>query len=292
MPIVDVNEIQIAYETFGDPQDPPLILIMGLVTQMIGWPETFCRLLARSGLYVVRFDNRDVGLSSKMTALEVPDIERLAADLKAGKPLIVPYRLEDMAADTWGLMSALGIDRGSVCGISMGGMIAQVMALQRPERIRSLICLETTSGEWDLPRSTPEAQEALTSIPPMEREAYLDYAVEVYSAFGNHSPFLDKELQRRMSAAAYDRMWYPIGYSRQMAAILAASGRRRPLQALDLPALVIHGDCDALIPLEHGQDLAQTIPGASLEVIRGLGHGMAYPALWEQMVTAIARIAR
>jgi pimeloyl-ACP methyl ester carboxylesterase len=115
MPIVDVNEIQIAYETFGDPQDPPLILIMGLVTQMIGWPETFCRLLARSGLYVVRFDNRDVGLSSKMISPEVPDLERLAADLIAGKPPMVPYRLEDMAADTWGLMSALGIDRASVC---------------------------------------------------------------------------------------------------------------------------------------------------------------------------------
>jgi pimeloyl-ACP methyl ester carboxylesterase len=197
-----------------------------------------------------------------------------------------------MAADTWGLMSALGIDRASVCGISMGGMIAQVMALQKPERIRSLICLETTSGEWDLPRPTPEAQEALTSIPPTEREAYLDYIVEVNSAFGNRSPFLDRDLQRRMSAAAYDRMWYPIGYSRQMAAILAAPGRRGPLQALDRPTLVIHGDCDALIPLAHGQDLAQTIPGARLEVIHGLGHGMAYPALWEQMVTAIARIAR
>jgi len=291
MPTVAVNNIQIAYETFGTPEDPPLVMIMGLVSQMIGWPDQFCQMLAQSGFYVIRFDNRDVGLSSKMESLGIPDLERLTASLHAGKAVSVPYHLEDMANDTWGLMDALGVRTANVCGISMGGMIAQIMALAEPERIRSLICLQTSTGEKDLPPSTPEAIEAMMSAPPAQREAYLDYIVGVYSAFCGHSECLDRELQRRMSAAAFDRMWYPIGFSRQMAAILEAPGRRIRLRSLDVPALVIHGDCDTLLPLEHGKDLASAIVRSELIVVKGLGHGMAYPALWEQMVNAMARFA-
>ena len=290
MPTVDVNNIRIAYETFGDPENPPLVLIMGLVTQMIGWPDQFCRMLAGAGHYVVRFDNRDTGLSTKMEALGMPDLMRLATDLRGGKQVSVPYRLEDMAADTWGLMAALGISKASVCGISMGGMIAQVMALEKPERLGSLICLQTTSGESDLPHSTQEAREAMMSAPPTEREAYLDYIVEVNSVFCGHSEYMDRELQRGISAAAFDRMWYPAGFGRQMAAIMAAPGRRGPLGTLKVPTLVIHGDRDTLIPLEHGKDLATAIPGAKLLVVKGLGHGMAYPTLWEQMVQAMTEI--
>jgi pimeloyl-ACP methyl ester carboxylesterase len=289
MPTVGANNIQIAYETFGAPNDPPLIMIMGLVSQMIDWPDPFCRMLAQSGFYVIRFDNRDVGLSSKMESLGIPDLERLAASLNAGKTVSVPYHLEDMAADTWGLMDALGIRTANICGISMGGMIAQIMALAKPERTRSLICMQTTTGEKDLPPSTPEATEAMMSVPPAQREAYLDYIVGVYSAFCGHSESLDRGLQRRMSAAAYDRMWYPIAFSRQMAAILAAPGRRKRLRSLDVPALVIHGDCDTLLPLEHGQDLASAIARSELLVVKGLGHGLAYPTIWEQMANAMAR---
>jgi pimeloyl-ACP methyl ester carboxylesterase len=291
MQTVGVNNIQIAYETFGTPEDPPLVMIMGLVSQMIAWPDQFCRMLAQSGYYVIRFDNRDVGLSTKMESLGVPDLERLAASLHAGKAASVPYRLEDMAADTWGLMDAMGIGTANICGISMGGMIAQVMALGNPERIRSLICMQTTTGEKDLTPSTREATEAMMSAPPAQREAYLDYIVGVYSAFCGHSESLDRELQRRMSAAAFDRMWYPIGFSRQMAAILSAPGRREQLRSLEVPALVIHGDCDTLLPLEHGMDLASAIARSELLVVSGMGHGLAYPTLWEQMVSAMARFS-
>jgi pimeloyl-ACP methyl ester carboxylesterase len=291
MPTVPANNIDITYETFGDPHDPPLVMIMGLVTQMIGWPDAFCRMLAESGRYVIRFDNRDVGYSTKLESLGVPDLERLTRSVRAGKPASVPYRLEDMAADAWALLDALGIEAASVCGLSMGGMIAQVMAIGKPHRIRSLICMQTTTGEADLPPSTPAAFEALTSLPPIQREAYLDYIVDVYSVFGDHSEYMDRDLQRRMSAAAFDRMWYPIGFSRQMAAIIVAPGRRQTLGPLDVPALVIHGDCDTLFPLAHGEDLAAAIAHSQLLVVKGLGHGMAYPSLWDDMAAAIVKVS-
>jgi pimeloyl-ACP methyl ester carboxylesterase len=290
MPTVRANNIDIAYESFGGSHDPPIVLIMGLVTQMIGWPDQFCRMLARSGRYVIRFDNRDVGYSTKMDSLGVPDLERLARDVRAGKAVSVPYRLEDMAADTWALLDALGIGEANVCGLSMGGMIAQVMAMGRPNRIRSLVCMQTTTGETDLPPATPEAREALISLPPIQREAYLDHIVDVYGSFGSHSEYMDRDMQRRLSAAAFDRMWYPIGFSRQMAAVIAAPARRQMLRAIDVPALVIHGDCDALFPLAHGQDLAAAMAHSELLVVKGLGHGMAYPSLWDEMINAIARV--
>jgi pimeloyl-ACP methyl ester carboxylesterase len=290
MPAVSANNIDITYETFGDPHDPALVMIMGLVTQMIGWPDSFCKMLAQSGRYVIRFDNRDVGNSTKLESLGVPDLERLTRDVRAGKSASVPYRLEDMAADTWALVDALGIDETSVCGLSMGGMIAQVMAIGKPHRIRSLICMQTTTGESDLPPPTPDAFEALTSLPPVNREAYLDYIVNVYSVFGGHSEYMDRDLQRRMSGAAFDRMWYPIGFTRQMAAMIVAPGRRQRLSFLNVPILVIHGDCDTLFPLAHGQDLAAATSHSELLVVKGLGHGMAYPSLWEEMANAIVRV--
>jgi pimeloyl-ACP methyl ester carboxylesterase len=291
MPTARANGIDIAYETFGAPHDPPLVLIMGLVTQMIGWPDSFCRMLARSGRYVIRFDNRDVGLSTKMDAMGVPDLERLSRNVTAGRDVSVPYRLEDMAADTWALLDALGISQANVCGLSMGGMIAQVMAIEQPGRVSSLICMETTTGEADLPPATPEAQEAFFSIPPVEREAYLEHMVGVYSAFGSHSECMDRDLQRRLTAAAFDRMWYPIGFSRQLAAVIAAPGRRRKLGALKIPVLVIHGDHDALFTLAHGQDIADAAIHSELVVVKGLGHGMAYPSLWDEMVGAIVKFS-
>jgi pimeloyl-ACP methyl ester carboxylesterase len=290
MPIVHANDIDIAYETFGDPNDPPLVMIMGLVTQMIGWPDPFCRMLARSGRFLIRFDNRDVGYSTKMDSLGIPDLERLARDVRAGESVSIPYRLEDMAADTWALLDALGIGEACVCGLSMGGMIAQVMAMEQPDRVRSLICMQTTTGETDLPPATPEAQEAFFSLPPTEREAYLDHMVAVYSAFGSHSAYLDQDLQRSLTGAAFDRMWYPIGFSRQMAAVIAAPGRRRSLEALNTKALVIHGDCDALFPLAHGQDLSAALAHSELLVVKGLGHGLAYPAVWDEMADAIVKV--
>jgi pimeloyl-ACP methyl ester carboxylesterase len=280
--------MEIAYETFGDPHGRPLILIMGLITPMIGWPEPFCRMLADAGHRVIRFDNRDVGFSSKLEHLGTPDPAKIMELLRAGKLPRVPYTLSDMAADTFGLMDALDMGSAHICGLSMGGMIAQVMAMENPGRMESLICMETTTGEIDLPPATPEALAAMMSSPPAQREAYLNHIVEVYRAFSGGSNRYDADLQRRMSADIYDRMWYPNGFFRQMTAIMAAPGRRKALAAVRTPTLVIHGACDTLLPVAHGKDIAAAIPGAGLRVVEGLGHGMAYPSLWQEMATAIS----
>ncbi len=282
----DANGIRIEYETLGSPKDRPLVMIMGLSSQMVAWPDEFCDMLVRAGHFVVRFDNRDVGLSTKLDGRGVPDLEQMVRDDRSGSP--PPYLLDDMAADTFGLMDVLGLDKAHICGISMGGMIAQLMAIERPERLASLISFESTTSEADLPGSTPEAVEAMMSKPPVRREGYIAYQVAVYRAFSGGSTYYDEAVQRRFSALAYDRMFYPSGFARQMAAILCAGGRRKALSKVAVPALVIHGDCDTVFPPAHGKDTADAIAGATLKIVPGLGHGMAYPALWERITEAVA----
>jgi pimeloyl-ACP methyl ester carboxylesterase len=245
-------------------------------------------MLAEAGHYVVRFDNRDIGLSEKLDHLGTPDVHRMMADTAAGKPVRAPYTLADMAADTVGLMPALGIDRAHICGVSMGGMIAQVAAIEYPQRVRSLISMESSTGESDLPGPTAEAMQARLSVPPLARGGYMDHMAAVYRAFSGGSPFYDPALQRDLAARAYDRSFYLLGFPRQLAAVSAGAGRRLALKAATVPALVLHGDSDALVPLEHGSDTARAMPDGRLEVVPGLGHGLAYPKLWEQMVAAIS----
>jgi pimeloyl-ACP methyl ester carboxylesterase len=289
MPNVEANGIRIEYEAFGDPDGSPIILIMGLVTQMIGWPDRFCEMLSAGGHRVIRFDNRDVGLSSKMAHLGAPDVYKTVADHRAGVPVAAPYLLADMAADTIGLMDALGIGAAHVCGLSMGGMIAQLVASHYPARTISLISMESSTGEADLPGPTPEAMEAMVSLPPVSRQAYIDYMGWVCRAFAHGSSRYDEALQKILSARAYDRAFYPIAFTRQMTAIIASGGRRRLLGSVTSPALVIHGTADALLPIEHGYDTATSIAGATLCAIAGLGHGMAYPRLWAEIVDVIVR---
>lgn len=288
METLQANGIEIAYETFGNRSARPLILIMGLATQMVAWPEAFCRQLAEAGHWVVRFDNRDVGLSSKLEDLGTPDLDRLGEDLAQGRPAQVPYTLSDMAADTIGLMDALELKRAHVCGLSMGGMIAQQMALEHPRRVTSLISLMSTTSERDLPPSTPEAQKAMMSTPPNERQAFIDYRDGLYRTFVDHSSLFDADLQRELSGQAFDRGLYPWGFVRQMAAIKVAQGRRQALKSVQTPTLVIHGTHDAVLPLEHGSDTANAIPNAKLMIVEGMGHCLAFPTLWESLVKAIA----
>lgn len=287
MPNIHANGIDIEYDTFGERSGRPLILIMGLITQMIGWPERFCQMLAGAGHFVVRFDNRDSGLSTRMEALGVPNLEKVMADLGAGKSISVPYTLGDMAGDTLGLMDALGIDRAHVCGLSMGGMIAQVMAIDHPERMASLVSMMSSTNEPDLPGPTPEATEAMMSSPPAKREPYIDYQAWVFRTFSGGSDEYDETFQRELSGRGFDRAFYPMGFARQMAAILHGAGRRNALGRVTVPALVIHGTHDALVPPEHGKDTADAIPGAKLMLVEGLGHGIAYPDLWPEIVSAI-----
>ena len=281
------NGIDIEYDTFGDKNGSPLLLIMGLSSQMVAWPESFCQKLAQSGHWVLRFDNRDVGLSSKIEGVGVPDLMAAMAAHQQGKPVDAPYTLSDMAADALGLMDALKLEKAHVCGLSMGRMIAQIMALKYPQRILSLISMESTTGDPTLPPAKPQAMEAMLSPPPQDREGCIQHAVEVFRAFSDGSDKFDETLQKELSENSYDRSFYPTGFIRQLAAILAAGDRTRSLASVTAPTLVIHGADDPLVPPAHGRATAEAIPEAKLLVLEGLGHGIAYPALWDQIVDAI-----
>jgi pimeloyl-ACP methyl ester carboxylesterase len=283
------NGIDIEYDTFGDRDGSPLLLIMGLSSQMVAWPESFCRKLAQSGHWVLRFDNRDVGLSSKIEGVGIPDLMAAMAAHQQGQPVEAPYTLSDMAADALGLMDALKLEKAHVCGLSMGGMIAQVMAMEYPRRISSLISMESSTGDPTLPSAKPQAMEAMLSPPPQDRDGYIQHAVEVFRAFSGGSDKFDETLERELAVNSYDRSFYPLGFVRQLAAILASGDRSERLASVTAPTLVIHGADDPLVPLAHGRATARVIPGAKLLVVEGLGHGIAYPTLWDEIIDAITQ---
>jgi pimeloyl-ACP methyl ester carboxylesterase len=288
MPIAHANGIEIAYETFGNSGNRPLILIMGIGSQMVTWPVAFCEKLAKAGHRVVRFDNRDVGLSTKLDDAGIPNIWEVVAAVQAGGQVNVPYTLSDMAADTVGLMDALKIKKAHICGLSMGGMIAQTLAIEHQDRVTSLISMESTTGEPGLPGAKPEVREVLLKLPPREREAYIRHMVHVHRLFAGNSTKYDEATQRELSALSFDRSSYIAGFARQFAAIVASGGRRKALASVRVPTLVIHGADDTLFPREHGQDTADAIKGARFLLVPGLGHGTAYPGLWDEIAAAIA----
>lgn len=289
MPEVESNGIRMFYETFGDRSARPLVLMIGLATPRVAWPEPFCRQLADAGHFVVRFDNRDCGRSQKMDHMQVPDLEKLMGRKFMRQPLEVPYTLRDMAADTLGLMDALVLEKVHLCGMSMGGMIGQILAMEHPERLASLISFMSTTGEPDLPHSTPAAREAMMGTPPQgSREAYQDYLVELCRVFADDSELYDPKVQAEIAGEIYDMGLYPVGFLRQMAAILYSEGRRKALGSVKTPTLVIHGDRDTVVPIEHGKDTAAAIPGARFLEIEGLGHGTAFPTLWDEIVREIS----
>jgi len=288
MPKTRANGIDIAYETFGNAGNRPLVLIMGIGGQMVGWPTEFCEKLAATGHFVVRFDNRDVGLSTKLEDAGTPDIWEVLTAVEAGGSVDVPYRLSDMAADTVGLMDSLHLTKAHICGVSMGGMIAQTIAIAHQHRVISLISMESTTGEPGLPSAKPEVGEAFLKQPPEKREAYIQHMVQVFRLLAGGSEKFDEATQREISGLSYDRSFYPAGFARQLAAILASASRRKALASVHVPTLVIHGADDALFPREHGQDTADAIKGAKFLLIQGLGHGTAYPGLWDEIVAAIA----
>lgn len=289
MPQIQANGIQLEYDTFGSPDGRPLVLIIGLAMQMVGWPPGFCARLADRGHYVVRFDNRDAGLSSKMEEGGTPSLESiLAGSLLEGGKVDAPYTLSDMAADVRGLLRALGISRAHVCGISMGGMIAQTLAIEHPACVASLISLESTTGEPGLPPPGPEAAEVLFQAPPADRQGYVDHMVKVFRAFAGGSPLFEEACVREVQGLAFDRCYYPAGFLRQTAAIMASGSRREGLGSVTAPTLVLHGSLDPLVPPEHGRATAEAVPGAVLHVVEGLGHGLAFPGLWDEIVRKIS----
>lgn len=289
MPTVRANGIDIFYDEVGRADAPALVLIMGLGTQMIAWPEALCGLLADRGFRVIRYDNRDIGLSQKLDGAAKVDIQAAFMNLMMGKAIDAPYRLDDMALDGIGVLDALGIDKAHIVGASMGGMIAQVIAAKHQKRTRSLVSIMSTSGDPKLPQARPAAAATLTAQrPPLtDREASIQFGVNILKTLGGSGyPSPDDELRAKVERSL-DRSFYPAGVARHLIAIMASGSRSELLKTISAPTLVLHGEDDPLVPVEGGRDTARLVPGAVLKTIPGWGHDIP-TALIPTLAEAIA----
>ena len=286
------NGIELAWDSFGDPDAPPLVLVMGLGAQMVGWDDAFCARLAEAGGHrVIRFDNRDIGHSTHLSHLGVPDIQALMMQAMAGKPLQVPYTLRDMAADCIGLLDALGIERAHIVGASMGGAIGQELAIHHPQRMRSFTSIMSTTGNPALPPPTPEAMAVLFSPTPTTFEAYLPHYKKVWHVLRGPDFPLDEARDAERAQLIFLRGLNPGGVARQLAAIFASGNRKPALRDVRVPTLVIHGDADPLVPVACGVDVADAIAGAKLLRIPRMGHALPI-SMWPQIIDAIAAHTR
>ncbi len=292
MPLAKANGIELAYEEIGDPAAPAVLLIMGLGASLTFWPNAFFQGLAGRGFRVIRFDNRDFGLSTKFDGVRA-DLEGAYAKLFRGEKVDAPYGLPDMAVDAVGLLDALRIDTAHIVGASMGGMIAQIIAADHGLRVRSLVSIMSTSGDPRLPQGAPEALAVLTvkPPPPEDRAANIEHGVKCQRAIGSASlPASDEELRSKV-ATGYDRSNYYLGVPRQLIAVLANGSRVDLLKRIAAPTLVIHGPEDPLIPPAGGKDTAAHIPGAELMLVDGMGHDFPAP-LVGALVEAVATHCR
>lgn len=288
--IARANGIDLCYEIFGDPAAEPLLLIMGLGAQMVQWDDDFCRQLAARGFRVIRFDNRDIGKSSRLsggkplTAFELLKMRLLKIPVKA------PYRLSDMAEDTVGLMDALGIASAHLVGASMGGMIAQEIAISFPQRLRSLTSIMSTTGNPKIPGPTREATAILMAPPPKSREEFLERFAKTWKVLRVGQFPEDEALDSGRAERTFARGLNPAGAGRQLRAILASGSRRDRLRTVKAPTLVIHGTVDPLVHPAGGKDTAASIPGARLIMIEGMGHALPL-RMWPQIIDAIDKHA-
>ncbi|MGK0470308.1 MAG: pimeloyl-ACP methyl ester carboxylesterase [Candidatus Azotimanducaceae bacterium] len=282
-----VGDIHLEYDTFGDADGTPLLLIMGLGAQMIHWDEDFCQQLADKGHYVIRHDNRDSGLSTQSEGEF--DMMALMADFLAGNTPDVPYTLDDMAADSVGLLEQLGIEQAHICGASMGGMIAQLVACNYPTKALSLTSIMSSSGNPDLPKSTPEAQTALMAPRPDGENETVARAIENAKVMGSKGFEFDPGRTAKRAVEAFRRSFNPMGVARQMAAIATNGDRRERLNRLDIPCVVIHGTTDPLVPIEGGIDTHENIKGSTLVKIEGMGHDLP-PGAWPEVIKAICSL--
>jgi pimeloyl-ACP methyl ester carboxylesterase len=283
-----VGQIEIAYETFGEPGDPPVLLVMGLATQMIGWPDDFCRGLADRGLHVIRFDNRDIGLSTHLDEAGAPDIMSVLGGDTSG----VAYTLADLAADTVGLLDALGLDSVHLVGASMGGMISQLVALQAPERVRSLTSIMSTTGDPSVGSPAEAALAVLLAPPATDREGAVQRVVDTYRVIGSPGFEFDEAALRDRAGLSFDRAYNPAGVARQLAAILTTPDRTPDLKEVAVPTLVIHGAEDALVHVSGGRATAAAIPNCELLVVDGMGHDLpraVWPEITDRITALIAR---
>jgi pimeloyl-ACP methyl ester carboxylesterase len=288
--IARANGIDLCYEIFGKDDAEPMLLIMGLGAQMILWDDEFCEQLASRGFRVIRFDNRDIGKSSKLTGgkplkpLELLKLRFLKIPVEA------PYRLRDMAEDTIGLMDALGIKSAHLVGASMGGMIAQETAISFPQRVRSLTSIMSTTGNPKVPPPTKEASAMLMAPPPATKEEFLTRFAQTWKVLRVGSFPLDEAKDRERAERVFARGLNPAGVGRQLRAILASGSRKERLRMVKAPTLVIHGTVDPLVRPEGGKDTAASIPGAKLMMVDGMGHAIPIP-MWPQIIDAIDKHA-
>jgi len=285
--------ITIAWDSFGDPKARPLLLVMGLGLQMIAWDDDFCRALAARGFYVVRFDNRDVGLSTNFDAWGDPNPLAVFDELRKKRPVTPPYRLSDMADDAAGLLDVLGIRAAHVVGVSMGGMIAQELAIRHPERVLTLTSIMSTTGALDVRGPSYETIASLLAPFPPDRHGFIERSVALaHTLHGPGFPFEEARV-RAYAARSFDRAsHHPMagGVRRQLIAIWLSGDRTPALAQLSLPALVMHGDADPLVPVDGGRATARAIPGARLEIIPGMGHELPRP-VWPRVIDAVTRLA-
>jgi pimeloyl-ACP methyl ester carboxylesterase len=281
------NGIELCYQEMGDLDGEPLLLVMGLATQMIAWDEEFCRMLADRGFRVVRFDNRDIGRSSRIRTAGVPG--KLEMILGTGKP---PYLLRDMAADAFGLMDHLGIDSAHLVGASMGGMIVQTAAIEQPKRVRSLVSIMSTTGSRRVGHPSYRTFGLLLGKPPREREAAIERVVKTFRTIGSPGYPFEEERVREIAGRSFDRGHSEAGIARQLHAITASGDRTPALRKLDLPAVVIHGKSDVLVNPSGGRATAKAIPNARLKLVDGMGHDLPrplHPSFVEEIAANAAR---
>jgi pimeloyl-ACP methyl ester carboxylesterase len=288
MPQAEVpDRVFIAYDTFGDLGDPAVLLVIGFGAQLIGWRDDFCAMLAGRGRYVIRYDNRDSGLSTKFDDHPV-DMGAFIAAVRSGDiaaaQAMAPYSLQDMADDGLGLLTALGIQQAHVVGSSMGGMIAQAMAIAHPDRVLTLTSMMSSTGEPEHGRSTKAAQQALFAAPPADREGYI--AASEKQLTWSSRRYADPGAIRDLAARSYDRAYYPAGAGRHLAAMTLAGSRAEALRTLTVPTLVIHGLDDTLIDPSGGRRTAELVPGARLLLIPDMGHDRPRE-LWDTIIDAI-----
>lgn len=294
MPKTKSNGIEIEYDCFGRNDTEAILLISGLGTQMIRWSETFCQMLAEQGYRVVRFDNRDTGLSTQFDTAPAPDFTAIANAVSRGEMPDVPYTLFDMVNDAEGLLDKLNINRAHVVGRSMGGMIAQLLASEHPERVLSLVSIMSSTGNPSLPQASPEVMAKMTSPAPhplQDAQGYLAHCVALSQAIAGRGYPFDEKAQRDQALVEVKRAYNPSGFLRQIAAIAATGDLRAHLANITAPTLVLHGADDPLVPVDAGKDTAANIQGAELLIVEGMGHDL-HPAMFGNVVRAITNNAR
>lgn len=289
MPVAAANGIEIAYETFGNDQDPALLLVAGLGAQMVAFDIDFCDGLVDRGFFVIRFDNRDVGHSTQIETAEGLDLLAAITRAMQGEEVEPPYLLSDMADDAVGLMDALGIDEAHVAGTSLGGMIVQSIAIEHPHRLLSLTSIMSTTGDRDVGQPKPEALPVLITPVPSERESYVEHMVQVGRTIGSPEHFEEDRVRTR-AGLSFDRGHHPEGVGRQLLAGAASGSRSEALRSVDLNALVIHGDADPLIDVSGGERTAEVLQGAELLILEGMGHDLP-SFFWTSVIEGITNLA-